>query len=210
MDQPVRNADELPKGFIPLQSENGKVVYAACMDANARHYKWLMWKHPDGQWVSKRKLEDWEVMQAEDQAHYGIVLEPTPEPKQPALDDPCPGCRKGGVCRTPKCGRLKLPVDHPLRNQEPVGSLILGGIVDTSSGPEYEEWDVEWNNKAVEALQERLVTGDAVTLPLYTRPVREWVGLTDEERREIFDACDPTERGYVLAMTEAKLKEKNA
>jgi hypothetical protein len=31
-------------------------------------------------------------------------------------DDPCPGCKKGGVCRTPKCGRLKLPVDHPLRN----------------------------------------------------------------------------------------------
>jgi len=29
--------------------------------------------------------------------------------------DPCPGCRKGGVCRTPKCGRLKLPIDHPYR-----------------------------------------------------------------------------------------------
>ena len=67
--------DELPVGFVPLQSENGKVVYAACMDSNARHYKWLMWKHPDGQWVSKRKLEDWEVMQVEDQAHYGIVQE---------------------------------------------------------------------------------------------------------------------------------------
>lgn len=24
-----------------------------------------------------------------------------------AGDDPCPGCRPGGVCRTPKCGRLK-------------------------------------------------------------------------------------------------------
>lgn len=30
--------------------------------------------------------------------------------------DPCPGCAKGGVCRTPKCGRLSLPVDHPYRN----------------------------------------------------------------------------------------------
>ncbi len=37
----------------------------------------------------------------------------------------------------------------------------------------------------------------------------EWVGLTDEERREIFDACETTDRGYVLAMVEAKLKEKN-
>ena len=31
------------------------------------------------------------------------------------VSDPCPGCAKGGVCRTPTCGRLKLPVDHPLR-----------------------------------------------------------------------------------------------
>ena len=29
--------------------------------------------------------------------------------------DPCPGCNKGYVCRTPKCGRLKLPIDHPAR-----------------------------------------------------------------------------------------------
>lgn len=73
-EQPVSSADELPKGFVPLQQENGKIVYAACLDPNARHYKWLMWKHPDGQWVSKRKLEEWEVMQAEDQSHYGIIL----------------------------------------------------------------------------------------------------------------------------------------
>lgn len=32
--------------------------------------------------------------------------------------DPCPGCKKGAVCRTPNCGRLKLPPDHPLRNQQ--------------------------------------------------------------------------------------------
>ena len=39
--------------------------------------------------------------------------------EQPAQVDPCPGCRKGGVCRTPKCGRLKLPADHPLRSEQP-------------------------------------------------------------------------------------------
>ena len=48
------------------------------------------------------------------------------------------------------------------------------------------------------------------TVPLYTAPPkRQWVGLTDEERREIFDACETNDRGYVLAMCEAKLKEKN-
>lgn len=29
--------------------------------------------------------------------------------------DPCPGCQKGRVCRTPKCGRLELPINHPYR-----------------------------------------------------------------------------------------------
>jgi hypothetical protein len=72
--EPVSNADELPKGFVPLEQENGKIIYAACLDPNARHYRWLMWKHPDGQWVSRRKLEGWEVMQAEDQSYYGIIL----------------------------------------------------------------------------------------------------------------------------------------
>jgi predicted Fe-S protein YdhL (DUF1289 family) len=38
---------------------------------------------------------------------------------------------------------------------------------------------------------------------------KEWVGLTDEERRAIFDLCDREDRGYVAAMVEAKLKEKN-
>src|SRR5574343_352129 len=40
--------------------------------------------------------------------------------EQPAQqEDPCPGCYKGGVCRTPKCGRLKLPADHPYRTEQP-------------------------------------------------------------------------------------------
>ena len=38
---------------------------------------------------------------------------------------------------------------------------------------------------------------------------KEWVGLTDDERRDIFDSCEREDRGYVAAMVEAKLKEKN-
>ena len=73
-ERPVSNPDELPKGFVPLQRENGELVYAACLDGG-RYHGWLMWKHPDGQWVTKRKMTSLEVMQAEDQAHYGIVQE---------------------------------------------------------------------------------------------------------------------------------------
>ncbi|HET8870105.1 MAG TPA: hypothetical protein VFM48_06640, partial [Aquabacterium sp.] len=70
--QPVTLTDEVPKGFIPLQRENGKLIYAACLDGG-RYHGWLMWKHPDGQWVTKRKMTPTEIMQAEDQDHYGIV-----------------------------------------------------------------------------------------------------------------------------------------
>ena len=63
---------QVPAGFVLLQTRNGKPVYSACLDGG-RFHGWLMWKHPDGQWVSKRKLEAWEIMQAEDQRDYGIV-----------------------------------------------------------------------------------------------------------------------------------------
>jgi hypothetical protein len=50
----------------------------------------------------------------------------------------------------------------------------------------------------------------AKAVPLYTAPPKkEWVGLTKEERKDIFDLCEPEDRGYVAAMVEAKLKEKN-
>ena len=48
--------------------------------------------------------------------------------------------------------------------------------------------------------------------PLAQRQARSadtWVGLTDEERQEIWKGCDPTHAGYVTALVEAKLKEKN-
>jgi hypothetical protein len=45
---------------------------------------------------------------------------------------------------------------------------------------------------------------------LYTTPPqRTWVGLTDKERREVWDSCErQTPTTYVKAI-EAKLKEKN-
>lgn len=38
---------------------------------------------------------------------------------------------------------------------------------------------------------------------------REWQGLTDEERKDIFKSCGVGDRGYVAAMVEAALKDKN-
>jgi hypothetical protein len=41
------------------------------------------------------------------------------------------------------------------------------------------------------------------------QPEKEWVWLTKEEKKDIFDLCEPEDRGSVAAMVEAKLKEKN-
>ena len=60
--------------------ENGMVLlqrnpdYAADL-SGGRFHGWLFYKHPDGQWVSDRKLSDWEIMQAEDQRDQDIVME---------------------------------------------------------------------------------------------------------------------------------------
>ena len=41
------------------------------------------------------------------------------------------------------------------------------------------------------------------------QPKKEWVGLTEADKKGIFNACEPDERSYVIAMVEALLKDKN-
>jgi hypothetical protein len=65
---------EVPDGYVLLQRHNGKAAYAACLDGS-RYHGWLFGKGADGQWVTQRKLEAWEVMQVEDQRDDGIVHE---------------------------------------------------------------------------------------------------------------------------------------
>ena len=68
--------------------------------------------------------------------------------------------------------------------------------------------DIEWHSIALNADLDDAQKANCT--PLYTAPPqREWQGLTDEELRDIFDSCQIGERGYVAAMVEAKLKEKN-
>jgi hypothetical protein len=58
--------------------------------------------------------------------------------------DPCPGCYKGAVCRTPSCGRLKLPIDHPYRTQETQQTGLdpeMGFILDGANEGELAAYD---------------------------------------------------------------------
>jgi len=64
----------------------------------------------------------------------------------------------------------------------------------------YKESAKNWRHKAYE------LSGH----PLPWEGGDTWVGLTNEELRDIFDSCQTGDRGYVAAMVEAKLKEKNA
>ena len=48
-------------------------IWAVCLDGSKWH-EWLFFRHPDGQWVSERKLEQLEIMQAEDQRDESIVI----------------------------------------------------------------------------------------------------------------------------------------
>lgn len=65
---------EVPDNMVLLQRTNGKASFAACIDGSEWH-GWGFSRHPDGQWVSVKKLSDWEIMQAEDQRDGGIVQE---------------------------------------------------------------------------------------------------------------------------------------
>lgn len=59
----------LPNGLILLQSKPDCAVDLS----GGKWHGWLFTRHPDGQFVSYRKLTDWEIMQAEDQRDLGIV-----------------------------------------------------------------------------------------------------------------------------------------
>lgn len=54
----------IPDGFVILQTRDNQPNYAACMD-NGRLHGWLMARNFDGQFVSMRKLEHWEILEIE-------------------------------------------------------------------------------------------------------------------------------------------------
>ena len=144
--------------------------------------------------------------------------------------DPCPQCIKGAVCRTPKCGRLALPLDHPFRNAQPaqepkdIAKLIEGMevSVDVSTG-EHDSGNrlfgtvtLAQENQSSKHGLILLVQEPEPNFKTTAPPQREWVGLTDDEvnycikfpNRNLF-ARDGTTSQRIARAIEAKLKEKN-
>ncbi|PTU70812.1 hypothetical protein [Chromobacterium haemolyticum] len=58
--QVEQQAPVVPDGFVLVQRSPDKAV---CLDGG-RFHGWLMYRHPDGQFVSERKLQPWEVKEA--------------------------------------------------------------------------------------------------------------------------------------------------
>jgi hypothetical protein len=107
---------------------------------------------------------------------------------------------------------------HPRQPaQEPIGTLNLGGIINTSEGLEYDECDIDLSDKTIDALQKRLVTCDPVTLNIYTTPQqRPWVDLTEDEMDNVRRSMGYNQfmsageyAKLVQFATQTKLKEKN-
>ena len=78
----------------------------------------------------------------------------------------------------------------------------------------YPNWGIDYCKTYAEQLRDKTRANRAVHAAecieyLLSLVQKEWVGLTDEERKDIFKVCAITDRGYVAAMVEAKLKEKN-
>ena len=88
---------------------------------------------------------------------------------------------------------------HPLpeREQEPIGYASEGAAERLTT--------VKQAHEQIRSF--KLFTHD---VPLYTAPPRTWVGLTDEEKADLFENSAPyySEADYADAI-EAKLKEKN-
>jgi len=67
--------------------------------------------------------------------------------------DPCPGCPKGHVCRTPNCGRLALPVKHPFRIGVNTGLTLAAESLDRQADLAAEELDRKWAKQMAAAVR---------------------------------------------------------
>jgi hypothetical protein len=75
LQQPVGRSTDLPNGLTLVQQNPDCAVD---LNSASRTYGWLFIRGPErGQWVTYRKLEAWEIMQAEDQRDAGIVQQGT-------------------------------------------------------------------------------------------------------------------------------------
>ena len=105
------------------------------------------------------------------------------------MDRQCSSC--GGFCKKSGCERENVKPEP-----EPVAWMHIHGNHEDPCFCEITEDEISqgWTQK-----------------PLYytAPPQREWVGLTDEDRREIISGTERDDRGYAMALVEAKLKEKN-
>ena len=63
----------LDNGLVLLQQNPDCAVDLS----GGKAHGWLFVRGPDGQWVTHRKLAEWEVMQAEDNRDQGIVIHGT-------------------------------------------------------------------------------------------------------------------------------------
>jgi hypothetical protein len=101
-----------------MNEETLKLALHKAFDLGSKY-----WQQADSEYSSEWKKAD------ETKARLDQLVEETITAIKQALaapvqgPDPCPGCRKGVVCKTPSCERLKLPADHPYRTTPPAAPM---------------------------------------------------------------------------------------
>ena len=65
------------------------------------------------------------------------------------------------------------------------------------------------HDQQIKDLTAHLLELKQLITPMMEFKRREWVGLTKEDRKDILSQCEDEDRGYVAAMAEAILREKN-
>jgi hypothetical protein len=141
--------------------------------------------------------------------------------------DPCPGCIVGTVCRTPNCGRLKLPVDHPSRNTK--AALIASitacrDMLDAQPVPArkyaptdpFERW---WYYESIGTPNDehtkrmcQIAWSNGAYLAAQPAQERQWIWLSDADIAEVVDTtCQYTGiyEEYLIKKAERKIRSMN-
>ena len=151
-----------------------------------------------------------QVCETDPEFYTPLYRAPQPEPKD---DGHCQACDGNHCTAKTGCVALSNPPQNKWESQierkySPDGVLLSEKIKYTPDGEwqDLKQYPVAWWYDMGDVIDLN-VSGHGI--PLYfAPPQREWQGLTDEERTYL--AWESNNGQHCVAMTEAKLKEKNA
>ncbi len=102
-----------------------------------------------------------------------------------------------------------LPIieDYGGKEQIQIHHKAIAALYDALREALANEFNPDWDGMAVMVEEQQRMAKRIEELESAAQ--REWQGLTNEDKREIINETESKDRGYIMALVEAKLKEKN-